>query len=51
VRVVVGILGLLLVPAMSSVTGELDPGVVVAGNRLDGGEVATGAGLSGQLND
>jgi hypothetical protein len=46
VRVVVRVLGLLLVPAMSSGPSELDPSVVAIRRRVHGGEVAAGAFLS-----
>lgn len=45
VRVAVGILGLLLVPAVRSGTGELDPGLVVGRWRRHGREVAARAFL------
>lgn len=50
VRVVVGVLGLFLMPAVGSGARELDPRVVGAGGRADGGEVAAGAFLRLSVN-
>jgi hypothetical protein len=45
VGVVVGVLGLLLVPAVGGGAGELDPGIVVAGSGADRREIAARAFL------
>lgn len=50
VWVVVGVLGLLLVPAVGSSAGELDPGIVAIRRGANRREVAAGAFLATSAN-